>query len=246
MDTLLPVGLSHQSAMLRRMDVIANNIANASTTGFKSERVTFEDHLLTMEGNAPKELRDLHMVQDFGTRPILKEGAIETTDNPLDVALDGEGFLAVQGDNGERLFTRNGALQINAEGELAVASGEPVLGDNDQPIRIEQEDVDIQITEDGAISSRAGVIGELQLVRFDNSQALQRQGESLFATDQPAQPAEELRVVQGALEGSNVNSIKQVTDMINVMRSYQSMQRTLQDYGEMRDEAIERLPRIQA
>jgi len=246
MDSLLSVGISHQSAMLHRMDVIANNIANSSTTGFKGERVTFRDHLHSMDGNAPEQLRDLRMVQDFGSRAVMKEGPIETTDNPLDIALKGDGFLVVQGENGEELFTRNGALRINGEGQLAAASGQPVLDDNGQPIELAQEDVDIQITEDGRISSRAGVIGELQLVRFDNPQNLERQGDSLFSTDQASRPAEAVRVVQGALEGSNVDPVKQVTEMINVMRSYQSMQRTLQDYGDMRSDAIERLPRVQA
>jgi len=246
MDTLLSVGLSHQTAMLRRMDVIANNIANASTTAYKAERVTFQDHLLTMKGDAPKPMRELNFVLDFGTRASMREGAIETTDNPLDLALDGPGFLVAQGENGERLYTRNGSLRINGAGELAIASGEPVLDINDRPIEIDQADVDIKIADDGTISSRAGNVGELLVVQFARPHDLERQGDSLYTTDQQEEPSLETRFVQGALESSNVNAIEQITEMINVMRSYQSMERTLNDYGEMRDRAVAQLPRLQA
>lgn len=246
MDTLLSVGLSHQMAMLRRMDVIANNIANASTTAYKGERVTFQDHLFTMEGDAPKPLRDLRFVQDFGILSSMQEGPLSTTDNPLDVALDGPGFLVALAEDGTRLFTRNGALQVNAEGELALLTGEPVLDVDDRPIPIGQDDIDIKIAGDGTITSRAADLAQLQIVSFERPHELDRQGDSLFTTDQEEQPAPETSIVQGVLEGSNVNPIKQIADMINVMRSYQSMERSLNDYGEMRDRAVAQLPRLQA
>ncbi|GER03033.1 hypothetical protein JCM17846_07150 [Iodidimonas nitroreducens] len=90
MDTLLSIGLSHQGAMLRRMDVIANNIANASTTAFKRERVVFQDYLFTMKGEGPKELRDVRMVLDYGVVPDMSKGEFIMTRNPLDVAMENE------------------------------------------------------------------------------------------------------------------------------------------------------------
>jgi len=246
MDTLLSVGLSHQMAMLRRMDVLANNIANASTTAYKGERVTFQDHLFTMEGDAPKPLRDLRFVQDFGIMSSMREGPLKTTDNPLDIALDGPGFLVARAEDGARLFTRNGALQINGAGELALVTGEPVLDADDRPIVIGQDDVDIKIARDGTITSRAADLAQLQIVTFERPHELERQGNSLFTTDQPEQPALDTRLIQGSLEGSNVNPIEQIAEMINVMRSYQSMERSLNDYGEMRDRAVAQLPRLQA
>jgi len=248
MDTLLSVGLSHQTALLRRMDVIANNIANASTTAYKGERVTFQDHLFTMEGNAPKELRDLRFVQDFGVMTSMQEGPVSTTDNPLDIALDGPGFLVAQAEDGTRLYTRNGALQINMQGELALSTGEPILDEDDRTIPIGQNDVDLKIAKDGTITSRGQVaqLAQLQVVTFEQPHELQRQGNSLFTTDQDEQPALDTRIIQGALEGSNVNPIEQISEMINVMRSYQSMERTLNDYGELRDRVVNQLPRLQA
>lgn len=246
MDTLLSVGLSHQMAMLRRMDVLANNIANASTTAYKGERVTFKDHLFSMEGDAPKALRDLRFVQDFGITSSMREGPLSKTDNPLDIALDGPGFLVAEAEDGTRLYSRNGALQINANGELALVTGEPVLDVDDRPIAIGEDDVDIKIAGDGTISSRAAELAQIQIVSFERPHELERQGNSLFTTEQVEQPSPETRFVQGALEGSNVNPIEQIADMINVMRSYQSMERSLNDYGEMRDRAVAQLPRLQA
>lgn len=98
MDTLLSVGLSHQGAMMRRMDVIANNIANASTTAFKRERVVFQDYLFEMKGEGPKDLRQVQMVLDYGVVPDMKNGELNPTNNPLDVALDNEGFMVVEND----------------------------------------------------------------------------------------------------------------------------------------------------
>lgn len=246
MDTLLSVGLSHQDAMQRRMDVIANNIANASTTAYKRERVIFQDYLFTMEGKAPKALRDVRMVLDYGVLPDMEGGALQPTGNPLDVALDGEGFMVVENDQGDRLYTRNGKLHVSEAGELVTRDGARILGMNDQPIAINPEDVSITIADDGTIMSANGEIGQIQMVAFASYQGLERVGDSQFATNQQELPPQELRLVQGSLEGSNVNSIQQVTDMMTVLRSYQSMERSLNDYSEMRDRAIERLARVQA
>ena len=247
MDTVVSVGLSHQAALMRRMDVLANNIENTSTTGFKAERVVFGDYLFTMQGDAPASLRRVHMVLDHGVVPDFRQGSIETTNNPLDLAIQGPGFLAVESDSGERLYTRAGVLTRNAQGELVTPNGARVLNDADRPIVIEGTDVNIEITEDGRIRSDMGEIAQLKLVDFADKQQLERRGERLFFTDQPELPAPAgTRFIQGALEGSNVNAIEEVTNMINVLRSYQSMERSLQSYSDLRDRAVERLSRVQA
>ena len=247
MDTVVSVGLSHQAALMRRMDVLANNIANASTTAFKAERVVFGDYLFTMQGDAPTSLRQVHMVLDRGVVPDFREGSIETTNNPLDLAIQGPGFLVVETDSGERLYTRAGVLTRNERGELTTPGGARVLDDADRPIVIEDTDVNIEITEEGRIRSGAGEIAKLKLVDFADHQSLERRGERLFFTDQPERPAPAgTRLIQGALEGSNVNAIEEITNMINVLRSYQSMERSLKSYSDMRDRAVERLSRVQA
>lgn len=247
MDTVLSVGLSHQTSIERRMDVIANNIANASTTAFKGERAVFGEFLFTMEGKTPASLRQVHMVIDRGVVPDFREGSIETTNNPLDIAIQGPGFLVVETETGERLYTRAGVLTRNAAGELTTPEGARVLNDADRPITIAGDDLRLEITEDGRIRSDKGEIATLRLVDFADHQQLERRGQRLFATDQPALPAPaETRIIQGALEESNVNAIEEVTNMINVLRSYQSMERSLNSYSDLRDRAVERLSRVQA
>lgn len=246
MDSVLSVGMSHQAATGRRMDIIANNIANASTTAYRAERVAFQDYLFEMDTKAPQALRELRFVLDYGIVPDMRQGAIFATGNTFDIALDGAGFLAVEGADGERLYSRAGSLLRNNEGDLTLQNGARVLGTNGQPIAIDDGDLPLEITADGTLRSGAGEIGRLMLVDFAGMKAMERRGDTLFATDQEELPPEGLRIVQGSLEGSNVNPIKEVTDMISVMRSYQSMERTLQSHGELRDEAIERLARVQA
>ncbi|GAB4120573.1 MAG: flagellar basal-body rod protein FlgF [Rhodothalassiaceae bacterium] len=246
MDTLLSVGMSHQAALTRRMDVIANNIANASNNAFKKERVVFQSYLFEMDGEAPRDLRRVQMVLDYGVIPDMRHGDIETTSNPLDLALDGEGFFVVQNDLGERLYTRSGALRLNAEGELVTRTGERLLGVNDLPIRIGAGDVTLEIAEDGTIRSAVGEVGQIRIVRFDDLNDLRRRGDGLYAIDAPELPPDGLRIVQGALENSNVNPIEETTAMIEVLRSYQSMERSLNSYGEMRDDAVRRLSRVEA
>lgn len=135
---------------------------------------------------------------------------------------------------------------MSVAGELVTQTGERILGTNDQPIRINPEDVNIVISDDGTIRSDLGEIGQIQMIQFDNYQGLERRGDSLYFTDRPERPTVGLRLIQGALEGSNVNPIQQVTNMISVLRSYQSMERSLNDYSEMRDGAVDRLSRVQA
>lgn len=245
MDNLLAVGLSHQTAMRRRMDVVANNIANMDTTAYRGETVTFRDHLFEMDGEAKRAIRPIAQVLDFGTIRDLAEGAIESTDNPLDIALTGRGFLAVETEAGETLYTRNGRLRRDGEGALVTANGQRVLDEDDRPIFLTDADTGLAIDETGAIESRAGFVGQLKLVAFADEQLMERRGDTLFATEQPEEAPQALRVIQGTVEGSNVNAIAEVTEMISVLRSYQSMQKSLDSYAELRDRAVERLPRIQ-
>lgn len=246
MDEFLGVALSHQKAMLKQMDVIANNVANASTTAFKGERLTFHERVEQMKGDAPRPLREMSFVTENGSRADFSEGAIVKTGNTLDVALRGEGFLVVRNDEGEQLYTRRGGFQLRADGALILPSGEQVLDENDEPIMLDPQNASISISEDGTLLDDVGPVAQLRIVDFPDRDALARRGNSLFASDQTGNPADDVRVLQGALEQSNVNPIDQITRMISVMRGYQAMQRNLDDFGQTRERAIDRLPLIQA
>lgn len=247
MDTLLNVNLSQQSALQRRMDVLANNMANLNTTGYKGEQVLFQNYLDRIDAEGPRGLDEINYLLDFGTIRSLQDGPVQSTQNPLDLALQGDGFLTVEGADGEPLYARRGNLTIDTAGFLALRnSGERVLDDNGQAIGIDPLDGTLEVSQDGQISGERGVIAQLGLARFENERALLRQGNGLFrAVDAEPQPVEDLRIVQGALEGSNVNAIKQTTEMIQVMRAYQSAQRASDQVNDLRERAIDRLGRVQ-
>ena len=194
MQNAILVGLSRQVALAREMDVVANNIANLNTTGFKADGSLFEEYL-NSAARADQTGSRVSFVHDRGIWHDMSQGAIERTGNPLDVAIDGKGFLVVQTPNGER-YTRNGSLQINATGQLVTSDGFPVLGDGG-PITLQPTDRQVQISRDGTISVREGTSkvdsarGKLRLVTFANPQQLQKDGSSTFsatagATPQPA------------------------------------------------------------
>jgi flagellar basal-body rod protein FlgF/flagellar basal-body rod protein FlgG len=256
MENALLIGLSRQIALHRELEVVANNIANLDTTGYKSDGSVFEEFLMPVAraGSFPSADQRLSYVQDRATWHNFSAGPLRQTGNPLDVAIDGDAFLAVQTPRGER-YTRNGALQINASGELVTSAGDRVLGDGG-PIQFQSTDHDIAISQDGIITVREGsntlsdsARGKLRLVSFDRLQRLQKDGSSMFlapngVTPQPA-PAT-VRVVQGAIEQSNVRSVIEMARMVEVTRTYTQIASLLQQQGEMRRSAIEKLAEVPA
>jgi flagellar hook-basal body protein len=156
MENALLVGLSRQVALGRELDVVANNIANINTNGFKTDGAVFEEFIgkVARSDDVPARDRQVSFVRDRATWIDMSQGSIERTGNPLDVAVVGKGFMAVQTPAGER-YTRNGALQINNIGQLVTSEGFQVLGESG-PIVLQPTDRDISISEDGTISVREG------------------------------------------------------------------------------------------
>jgi flagellar basal-body rod protein FlgF len=248
------IGLSRQIALQRELDVIANNIANINTTGFKAEGVVFQEHLMPVaranQFNAGD--RQLSFVQDRATWHDLSQGPLQQTGNPLDVAIGGDAFLTVQTSRGER-YTRNGALQVNANGELVTSEGDRVVGENG-PITLQPGDRDVSISTDGTISVREGKNttdskrGKLRLVSFVQPQRLEKDGTSTFRAPEglTPQPATNVRVSQGVIEKSNVRSVIEMTRMIEVTRNYTQVAGILQQQSDMRRSAIEKLAEVPA
>jgi flagellar basal-body rod protein FlgF len=181
MDNALLVGLSRQVSLRRELDVIANNIANINTSGFKSESMMFEQYLdpTARHEYFPGGDRRISFVMDRATIQDFSQGPLQRTDAPLDVALDGQGFFSVQTPNGER-YVRGGNFHLNAQGQLVTASGMPVLGQGG-PVTFEPNDVNITIAADGTVSTQNGERGKLRVVRFANTHQLVKQGEGLWA-----------------------------------------------------------------
>jgi flagellar basal-body rod protein FlgF len=250
MQNALLVGLSRQVALGRELDVIANNIANLNTTGFKGDSAVFEEFIspTARATNFQVPDRRVSFVQDRATWIDLSQGPLERTGNSLDVAINGNGFLAVQTPRGER-YTRNGALQINNNGELVTAEGYQVLGESG-PITLQPKDRNITISEDGTISVREGnnaaaesQRGVLRVVRFNQPGLLQKDGAGVFLAPQnvTAQADKTSRVMQGTIEKSNVRSVMEMTRMIEVTRSYTQIANLISQQADLQRTAIEKL-----
>jgi len=243
MENAQLISLSRQIALQRQMNVVANNVANMNTTGFKTEKLLFAQYMMPVASdrgfNRPDQ--QLRYTQDWATIHDFSAGAIAQTGNDLDVALQGKGFLTVQTPDGER-FTRAGALQINNQGLLVDNNGYPVLGQGGQ-IRFGPTETNIQFSQDGSVSSSAGAKGNLRIVEFADPQILAREGSNLFSGGTPV-AAKDTKVVQGAIEKSNVSSVLQIAEMIRVNRSYQSMAQLAKRQDELRQSAIATLGRL--
>jgi len=253
MQNALLVGLSRQVALAREMDVIANNLANMNTSGFKADGAVFEEYIspTARADNFPVADRRISFVQDRATWMDLSQGPLERTGNPLDVAVNGKGYLVVQTPRGER-YTRNGAMQINSSGELVTAEGYQVMGESG-PITFQPKDRNIAISQDGTISVQAGnnaqtesQRGQLRLVSFDQPGRLQKDGTGVFQAPAGVTPqADKLsRVMQGTIEKSNVRSVIEMTRMIEVTRSYTHVANILTQQAELRRTAIDKLAEV--
>ncbi|MGH6738397.1 MAG: flagellar basal-body rod protein FlgF, partial [Bradyrhizobium sp.] len=250
MENALLVGLSRQIALRNELDIVANNIANLETTGYRSDNATFRAFLMP---NASDDLfsgsdRRVSFVQQNGNWIDFSPGALQHTGNPLDVAIQGNAFLVVQTPRGER-YTRDGALSINAAGQLVTLNGEPVLGDGG-PITFQPGDHDVIISPQGIVTVREGNSaadsprGKLRLVGFDNPQQLQKDGENKFvapANVTPTPPPQGTRIEQGAIEKSNVNAVAEISRMIEITRSYTDIANILQQQSDERRTALSQL-----
>jgi flagellar basal-body rod protein FlgF/flagellar basal-body rod protein FlgG len=243
------VGLSRQMTLERQMDVVANNVANVNTSGYKADKSLFQEYLTSgaHEDNFSGRDRRVSYVIDRATWHDFAQGAAEPTKNTLDVAIDGKGFLVVQTPAGER-YTRDGGLQINSQGQLVTAAGNPVLGTSG-PIVFQPTDKEISITADGSVSVLEGVSridsvrGKLRLVSFAQAQRLVKEGANLFSAGagNAAQPDATSTVRQGFIEKSNVNSVAEMSKMIEVTRAYTQISAMLQQQGDLRKSALDKL-----
>jgi len=250
MENASLVGLSRQMSLQREMEVVANNIANIDTNGFKADFSLFEEYLMpgARDGNFRVADGAVSFVRARGTLIDLNQGPLQRTGSPLDVAISGDGFLVIQTPQGER-YTRNGALEISPQGELVTSEGYSVLGDGG-PIAFQNQDTGITINQEGTVSVKdptnstvAIIRGQLRVVSFAQAQRLQKEGGSTFSApaDMPAASSTKSKVVQGALEKSNVQPIIEMSRMIEVSRSYAMIANLLQSRGDLHKTSIQQL-----
>lgn len=240
MESPLLIALSKADVLSRQMDLVANNIANATTVGFKQQSMLFQTQM-----SQPEPGQQLDFVIDRATYRDMSAGPIMQTGNPLDVALNGPGFLAVKNTDGNTVYTRAGALKLSPDGNIVDALGNTVQSDGGDALNIPDTATNVAIGEDGTVSSDQGVLGKLQVSEFSSPQQLQPVGNGYFKADniQPT-AASETSVVSGSLENSNVQPVLQMTEMMDITRQYEMTQNIIsQEHDRIRN-AIKTLGKV--
>lgn len=244
MDVSSYILLSHEQALRRRLDIAANNLANMSTVGFKREQPVFREYVEQLD-NAVKPAEPTSFVLDFGAIHDTSAGAFQPTGNPLDVMVDGPGYLAVQTPDGGTAYTRAGFMTVLQDGTLATSSGAPILGEGGRTINIPADQVgQLTVLGDGTINGRDGPLGRIAVTVFDSEASVSPRGDGLMdAANGRELTAAQTKLKSGGVEASNVNPISETTDMVEILRAYQMSQRIGDAMSDLRKRAIDRLGR---
>ncbi|WP_134681246.1 flagellar hook-basal body complex protein [Paracoccus ravus] len=238
MDNAIYASLTRQSGLMREMRAIANNIANANTTGFRREGVLFSEYMVSLRSGG----ETLAMANIRGRMVDLSQGAMQATGSSHDLAIDGDGFFMVQTPEGNRL-TRAGAFATNAEGEIVNPDGHPLLDDGQAPIAVPPGTRSLGIAEDGTISADGTPIGRVGVFESPDPADLRHVAGTLFEAPEDPETAEEAKVRQGFLEESNVEPVAEIARMIEVQRAYELGQSFLDQEDKRIRQAITSLTR---
>jgi flagellar basal-body rod protein FlgF len=246
MDISSYVLLSHEQALQRRLDVTANNMANTSTVGFKREQPVFHEYVEQGGDASVKAANTTSYVLDYGAIHDTGMGAFQPTGNPLDVMIDGPGYLGIEAPGGGTAYTRAGFVKVLTSGDLATAGGQRLLDGTGKPINVPPDQLaSLSIASDGSVTSASGVIGRLAVTVFADEATVSPRGDGLMAgAGGRILSAAETKLTTGGVEGSNVQPIVETTAMVEILRSYQSSQRMSDGIEQMRSRAIDRLGRF--
>lgn len=215
MDAAAYVTLTRQSGLMREMQVVAHNIANLSTTGFRREGVIFAEHVARLQ-DAPS----LSMAHATARHIDLSQASLVQTGAAFDFAIQGPGFFLIETPEGERL-TRAGSFTPNAEGELVNADGHRLLDQGAAPVFVPPDVGPVALGADGTLAAGGQPLARIGLWRPVDPNDLRHQGGTLFAAAAGVEPAEGATLLQGALEESNVNPVAEIARMIAVQRAYE-------------------------
>jgi flagellar basal-body rod protein FlgF len=217
MDTMIYTALTRQSGLKTEMDIIANNLANASTTGFRAEGLVFSEYI-----SQQSRTRGSVSMTDIGARIIdSSQGALRQTNATFDIAIEGDGYFQLAGPDGAML-SRAGAFSRNENGELASPHGWPLLDEGGAPIFVPPNAKDIAVASDGTLSVDSAPISVIGLVQPVNPERMERIGNTAFRPNGDVEPAVDATLHQGFLETSNVNPLAEVARMIEVQRRYEA------------------------
>ncbi len=224
MDNTTYIALSRQSSLWNQLEVVANNLANVNTTGFKGSDTLFAQYVFRSNNDDLTFKDKIAFTNDFGLVRNLSQGAFNFTNNTYDLALQGEGYFEVQGKNGgANTYTRAGNFTVDSTGQLVTQEGAPVLSTNGQPITIPGTVGEVMIQGDGSIINKQtnATIDRIRVVRFERERDLKQITGTVFgAGDQQPIDVPNPKVAQGVLEASNVNGISEMTRLIALNRAY--------------------------
>lgn len=229
------VTLTRQSGLMREMEIIAHNIANAATTGYRQQGLVFSEFVKAIDDN-----ESLSMAAARIKKTSQSQGTLTQTGNTLDLAIEGQGFFQLETPDGVRL-TRAGAFNVDATGDIVTSDGYRVLDAGGAPINVPQGQSDVQVAADGTVSLGERLLGQIGVVEPEAGADLEREAGVLFKTDAALELSEDGQVLQGHLEGSNVDAISQLTRMIEVQRAYEIGQKLLDMDHEQTRNALQTL-----
>ncbi len=237
MDNPIYIALSRQTALRRQMSVVANNVANLNTTGFKREMMVYQAYSEKVPFTAKMDF-----VIDQGTATDHEQGGLAVTNNTFDLAINGPGYFQV--DNGDKLvYTRNGTFTLDGRNRLVTQQGYPVLDTQGNPIVIPGGGTELTISQDGLIRLAEEAVGQIGVYEFDDERILKKTRHSLFEANQPPKPAENSQVMQGMIENSNVSGIGEMTRLIEVSRAYEAVKNMIDSEDKRQQAMIQKLAR---
>jgi flagellar basal body rod protein FlgG len=252
-------------ARLEQLETTSHNLANMITSGYRRRQTIFaEVQADVLRQSSPQQALGVHRPVRFLPEDRIgvetqerfvywSQGNLDYTGNVLDLGVEGQGFLTIEGANGERLYTRNGSLQLNGLGELITQRGNKVLDRGGRPIRVPPGSGNLDVSYDGRISANGVFIGQLNFVTFGDgvprtlNQSLEAMGESSYRLTDPniAETPAQGVLRQGYIEGSNVNAVAEMTSLLSVSRLYELSSRAMQAYSDLDKKAAEDVGRLQ-
>lgn len=237
MDAANYAALSRQTGLINEMRVVANNIANTATSGYRQEGIVFSEFVRDT-GNH----ESLSLSRAQGRKTSFAQGVLTQTGGAFDFAIEGDGFFQIETPDGPRL-TRSGRFSSNALGDLVNTDGHPVLDSGGAPVFIPPDASSIQVSGDGTLSVEGQPLGQIGVFKPENRNDLIREGGVLFRVDGPIETPDTVSVLQGFVEGSNVNAIGQITRMVEIQRAYELGQSFLDTEDNRIREAVKALLR---
>ena len=258
----LYIAASGGTKQLKKLDTISNNLANISTQGFKRDLLIYEEKIPPFAGNTSSGVGlgallqflepdpAIAYVEVTGSLTDFTQGSLINTENPLDVAIEGDGFFVLDTPAGTR-YTRNGTFSLDGLGQLVDQAGNLLMTRNDEPAFIPIGTERVTIDKDGTIFGGRGLdleaVGQLKIVQFDDNQGLVKEGEGMYINQNASIQEEnlgEVTVLQGFLEKSNVNVVQEMTQMIETVRTLEAYQKIIQSIDEADDQSVNNLAQV--